>query len=288
MNQLYEWHKYKIQGVNSKTNRKKTVRILAKDEIEAEDKLIEMGIIEPYEWEEEDFDEPTERQISYAMDLGIIISPKMTRHDVSCLIDIKVDNDIYADSSLKDYAYDKNIYFSDCIGEKRLFNLIFSTLNPKDKTEFFCFTVYKYLAGYEDFNPETCPHYADIKKFAEMYYFDNSFQKSMDNYQGEDLRFFGTENDGEDFVQYGGSKKTKAYKIAKDFWMAKGITKAKKSSNSFSVNTNLDNISIPNDSPSDFSNEINNLDNQNTGIPDYKTGFLTLGVILLILLFLFS
>ena len=61
MNDLYEWHKFKIQGVNLKTNRKKTVRILAKDEIEAEDKLDEMGLVEPFELEEEDFEEPTER-----------------------------------------------------------------------------------------------------------------------------------------------------------------------------------------------------------------------------------
>lgn len=191
LNILYEWHKYKIQGVNSKTNRKKTVRILAKNEIEAENKLAEVGIIDPLVWEEEEFEEPTERQISYARDLGINITPEMTKDDVSCLIDIKVDNDISADHSLMDYAYDKNIYFSDLIGEKRLFNLVFNALSPKDKTEFFCFCVYKYLDDYDDFNPENCPHYRDIQEFAEIYYLDTSFQKSMNNYQGEDLRFFG-------------------------------------------------------------------------------------------------
>ena len=288
MNLLYEWHKYKIQGVNSKTNRKKTVKILAKDEIDAEDKLIEMGIVEPYEWEEENFDEPTERQISYAMDLGINITSEMTKDDVSCLIDIKVEDDVSADNSLMDYAYEKNIYFSDYIGEKRLFNLIFDTLNPKDKAEFFCFCVYKYLTDYDDFNLEICPNYKDIQEFAEIYSLDNSFLKSMNNYEGEDLRFFGTESDGEDFVEYGGSKKTKAYKIAKDFWGTKGIFESKKSSNNISVNNNFNNLPLPNNNFDDFSSNTNTFDTQNTENQNKKVGCLPVVIILLILVFLFS
>ena len=211
----------------------------------------------------------------------------MTKDDVSCLIDIKVENDVSADTSLMDYAYDKNIYFSEMIGEKRLFNLIFNALNTKDKTEFFCFCVYKYLDDYNDFNLEICPYYKDIQEFAEIYLLDNSFQKSMNNYQGEDLRFFGSDSDGEDFTEYGGSTRTKAYQITRDFWGARGILK-KKSVNNFYMNDNFEDFSVPNNNFNDFVNTTNNFDNQNASNSNKKIGCLPVIIILLILAFLFS
>ena len=136
-----EWHRYKVQGVNSETGRKGTVKIIARNEDAAAEELLNRDLLPPYTFQEEEFEPPTDRQVNYAIDLGLRISPTMNRKDVSALIDKKLDEDNDPDEDLMTFAYDKNIYFSAYIGEKSLCNLIFDTLETADKIAFFCFAV---------------------------------------------------------------------------------------------------------------------------------------------------
>lgn len=218
----FEWHKYKVRGVSEETGRKRTIKLMAQNREKAEEELKQRGLIEPYEFEEEEPDAPTDRQIDYAIDLGILILPTMTKKDISALIDKKVDEDDDANEELLTFAYNKNIYVSPYIGEKALFNTIFSTLANPDKAAFFCYAVYCSINGEKVSNLEESPYRDKFYQFAEFYAADDSFQRSLEDYSGEELIFFGTKNVG-GVVEYGGSKRKKAYQVAASYIQGSSI-----------------------------------------------------------------
>ena len=208
----FEWHKYKAQGVHETTGRKRTVKIFAHNAEQAEiDLSAKYGLLPPYTIVEEEFDSPTDRQLNYAWDLGIHVSPDMTRKDVSALIDKTVEQDTDASDDLKQFAYDRNIYFSRYIGQKGMYNLLFSTLETVDKTAFFCFTVYRSLTGEAPENMDALIERNKFYDFAALYADDNSFQRSLEQYSGEELINFGAEHES------GGSKHRKAYQVAASY-----------------------------------------------------------------------
>lgn len=213
----FEWHKYKVRGVSKETGRKRTLKLVAQNREKAEAELMTRGLLPPYEFEEEEFEPPTDRQIDYAIDLGIKISPTLTKKDLSALISKKVDDDEDASEGLMKFAYDKNIYVSPYIGEKELWNTLFSNLEPLDKTAFFCFAVYRSMTGESISNPDEEPMRSVFYEFANLYLLDDSFQRSMEDYSGEEIMFFGRKDSEDGVTEYGGSKRKKAYQTASLF-----------------------------------------------------------------------
>lgn len=212
----FEWHKYKVRGISKETGRKRTLKLVAQNREKAEAELMTRGLLPPYEFEEEEFEPPTDRQIDYAIDLGIKISPTLTKKDLSALISKKVDDDEDASEGLMKFAYDKNIYVSPYIGEKELWNTLFSNLEPLDKTAFFCFAVYRSMTG-KSINPDEEPMRGVFYEFANLYLLDDSFQRSMEDYSGEEIMFFGRKDSDDGVTEYGGSKRKKAYQMASVF-----------------------------------------------------------------------
>lgn len=207
----FEWHKYRAQGVHETTGRKRTVKIFAHNAEHAEMVLsAKYGLMPPYTIEEEEFELPTDRQLNYARDLGIRVLPDMTKKDVSALIDKTLEQDTDAGDDLKQFAYDRDIYFSRYIGQKGMYNLLFSTLETADKTAFFCFSVYRSLTGESSENMDALPERNKFYDFADLYADDNSFQHSLEQYTGEDLIHFGA-------AEFGGSKHRKAYQVAANY-----------------------------------------------------------------------
>lgn len=213
----FEWHKYKVRGISKETGRKRTLKLVAQNREKAEAELMTRGLLPPYEFEEEEFEPPTDRQIDYAIDLGIRISPTLTKKDLSALISKKVDDDEDASEGLMKFAYDKNICVSPYIGEKELWNTLFSNLEPLDKTAFFCFAVYRSMTGESISNPDEKPLRSVFYEFANLYLLDDSFQRSMEDYSGEEIMFFGRKDSEDGITEYGGSKRKKAYQTASLF-----------------------------------------------------------------------
>ena len=87
-------------------------------------------------------DTPTDRQLAYAIDLGIQVAPDMCKQDVSACIDRVVSRDGEPKPGLKEFADAKSILFSEFIGKKALYNAVFGGLTGIDKTAFFIFCIY--------------------------------------------------------------------------------------------------------------------------------------------------
>lgn len=208
----FEWHLYKVQGTNGETGRKKTIKLVAHDQESAETELALRGLLPPYRFTEEEFDMPTDSQMSYAIDLGIEIYPSMTRKDVSTLIKRELEPEADPSEDLMTYAYNKNIYFSPFVGLESLCNIIFNTLCSRDKAVFFCYAVYCSIKCVELGNLDESPDSEKFYEFGDMYAADESFKASLESYSGDDLITFES--------NYGASKRRKAYQLAANFLQA--------------------------------------------------------------------
>ena len=204
------WHVYNVRGVDQTSGKKAKLKIIARNEAAAEKEAVKRGLMSPYTFAEIDFEEPTDRQISYAEDLGVKIMAGMNRKDISALIDKHNDNDTTPTDGLMTFAYEHDIYFSPYIGEHALCTLLFNELPVEDKTAFFCYAVHQSLTGERLGNLDTSPARDLIYQFADIYSLDDSYQRSLDEYSGGDLVVFGES-------QGGGSKRKKAYQDAKTY-----------------------------------------------------------------------
>lgn len=210
---------YQIKGINKMTNRKKTVTVSAKNEELAEKAALDQGILPPYEIEII-FTPPTERQIEYAKSLKINIPEKASSLDVSYLISRKTDRDSDPNPGLLEYADNRNLLFSKYIGKQSLYNLIFNTLTDEDKIAFFAFCVYRWLSDDRHANLDTHQNKNVFYEFAKSMVNDESFVKSMNKYEGKDLRFFGKftiKKGNSESTIHGGSTNTIAYKKTSEF-----------------------------------------------------------------------
>lgn len=210
---------YKTIGRHKDTNRNRTLTILAASQEAAEQSAIEQGLLTPLQAEEV-IDAPTERQLAYALDLGIVIPENATRKDVSCLIDKVTSRDPEPNPGLIEFADGKGILFSPYIGKRSLYDLVFSSLNALDKAAFFTFSVYRWLSDDRHANLDTHPEREVFYRFAETLNDNASFRKSMNRYDGKDLRFFGaitSKHNGTISEYSGGSNGTLAYKMVAEF-----------------------------------------------------------------------
>lgn len=203
---LFVWHVYRVRGVDEISGKKKTLKVIARDEAAAEKDVASRGLNPPYTFTEIDFDEPTERQVDYAEDLGIDVESFMNRNDVSALIGKKKDDDSDPTDGLMTFAYNRNIYFSPFIGEKSLCTLLLNELSPLYKTAFFAYAVYQSMGNERLGNLDESLVRDKIYEFAELNYCDKNYQRSLDTFLGEDLISF-------DFD----CKRRKAYQDAANF-----------------------------------------------------------------------
>lgn len=157
-------------------------------------------------------------QKKYAESLGVKIPPNVTKSDIQALIDLQLDEDITAPTSLFNFATHCDIHASSYSSNKYLYNLLFDNLKPLDQVAFFCFCIYHYLVNDEDYNLSNHIHKELFYNFATLYTGDLYFTASMKEYYGEELITFGKNtfilSDGTVKNTYGGSIHTRAYKVA--------------------------------------------------------------------------
>ena len=132
----YKWHRYKVKGIDAETKKVGTLTVTSRDKKSAEKILKKQGLNPPYEFKEIGFAEPTQAQLDYASNLGLVIVQGMNRNDVSALISRKEDDDEPASEELKQFAYIKNIHFSPFIGENALRDILQSELENGDLKAF--------------------------------------------------------------------------------------------------------------------------------------------------------
>jgi len=137
-----------------------------------------------------------------------MISPDMNRYDVSNCISKVLNYDVDADETLKIFAYNRNIYFSPYAGQQQLMEKIWENILLHEKILFFFLAVYNFLLDKDEWDFD----FSLAKKFLKLHVFDETFRKSLEkNYHGNDLSFFGTKDNEDGTVSFGGSTRTKAY-----------------------------------------------------------------------------
>ncbi|MGN0444198.1 MAG: hypothetical protein ACI4F5_06260 [Acutalibacteraceae bacterium] len=113
------YNRYEVFGINDKTNRRNKKVFECFDESEAVDYAKKAGLTEPFEVVAVPHKPPTERQIEYALGLGITIPEGACMHDVSALISRVVDDDEnVADRYTVANAVKKKIFLSRYSGRK--------------------------------------------------------------------------------------------------------------------------------------------------------------------------
>lgn len=224
------WPTYEVRGRHKETHRIRTIRITTMSLEDCKVKAFEQGLMEPLEIMEMPPDKPSERQIEYAVNVGYKVTPEMSVRDVSALLD-RYEN---ADSSdpnpeLLEYANDKSFNFSNYVGKKALYNIIFDNLIGREKTAFFIFCVYRWLSDDRKANLDKHPYRDRFFGMADILTGNDQFEKSMNKYCGEDIRFFG-ELIVRNNSSFGGSVNTIAYKtvaemLSKEFGLNNQIVK---------------------------------------------------------------
>lgn len=204
---------YKCKAIYSKTNRKRTVTIDAFGIEDVNSQLTQQGFLEPFEIERIEFPVVTAAQRDV---LGRISYTDVCQYDASALIDKKFKHDSIPNPELLDYATSQKIKLSYYIGKKALYDLLFNRLELREKIAFFIFCIYRYTTDDRQGNLSKCSHRDLFYKFADENISNAQFIKSMNTYNGTELRFFGTMTvDGVGLT--GGSKRTIAYKTATEF-----------------------------------------------------------------------
>ena len=218
---------YKVKGKYIATNHKRAIEVYAKTQQDAIDFAVANGFKEPFEVLDGQLEPPSERQVNYAQSLGIIVTNDMCKEDVSCLISRKTDDRSDPKPGLLQFADNHNIVFSNFIGKKTLYNIVFYNLPDLDKCAFFIFSVYRYLSDDRESNLDLSPYKNIFYEFANTYCTDKKFLKSMvEKYIGADLRFFGdltVDKFGKSETYTGGTIKSYAYKAAKQYLIDAGL-----------------------------------------------------------------
>lgn len=284
---------YVGSAVFTETKRKRKVRLkgIAIEEVKQE--LLLTGYEEPIILEEDAPEPPTEGQLKYARGVGIEIPDDIDREDLSMLLSRYEWNDKSdPNPGLIEFANNRKFDFSPYIGKKILYNLVFRSLEARDKIAFFTFCVYRYLSDDRHANLDTSIHKETFYSFADSKLDDASFINSMNKYEGESLRYFGKmviENgDGWKTELQGGSTATIVYRETADFLSDKfGLNKMKTTrlTNDKTI-TNLPSTTIKkrNETERHVLEENDLPQTDHTSMSKAKWGAVVLGVVFMVLL----
>lgn len=210
---------YIFSGKYVETNRIRTKKhIIVFPDQNVKEEIIRLGYTDPIEYSLEESCPASEKQLAYLKDLTKNSVPShLSLKDASALISRITEHDHIPNPQLLEFATQMHIEVSFFIGKKRLYNTIFSNLPTIDRIAFFVFCVYRSLS--KDFSVSNLNHSVHKRlfyEFADLRKDDTSFLRSMNNYTGAELRFFGTKTIN-GLIITGGSKNTIAYTQAKQF-----------------------------------------------------------------------
>ncbi|MBI5843258.1 MAG: hypothetical protein HZB23_01160 [Deltaproteobacteria bacterium] len=210
-----------VEGHGEKTKRHRKKSYWGKDENEVRQKAINDGtIVESIIELPEPIEYATESQKKFARDLGLMFPHDITKSEMSDLIDFKKSNDKEATDRHKSFADYFGVKYSNYIGKKQLFNLIFYDLlapgREVDLAAWFTYRICRHICNGADDHPlATGPDANVIREIASELAYDERIIKSIKNYKdGKKLIWFGTYTAPDGRTYEGASKQTIAYKKA--------------------------------------------------------------------------
>lgn len=211
---------FEIVGVKAATGRKNKRVYHARDKMAASAQAERDGIT-PQTIVQLPEPGPTERQISYAQDLGIDIPEDVTCAEISDLIDNAIRHRQPADQRARRFANRYGVEYTRYTNKQSIFKRIHHALTPPEKAEelaaWFLFRVHRHLVhGSTETEIQDADH-KGLRVVAAHVVQDEKFMDSIRKGYSEDtLIWFGTfkNRQGESFQ--GASTRTYAYRTAKD------------------------------------------------------------------------
>ena len=210
---------YRIEGTKQSTGRRNKLNVFALGVDHAKELAEAKGIdVELCELQEDE--PPTDRQISYAVDLGIDVRGISSIREMSSAISIETREDKLAHWAHVALAEELGIDTWDGIGKREVFNLIFQWFCRPGQEEqlcaWFAFRVYRHLCGNQS---EVGQHQFPSARFdrigAELAAepgIVSSIQRA--GRDGSPFVWFGSWKAPDGFVHQGSSTKSKAFKQA--------------------------------------------------------------------------
>jgi len=216
---------YKITGIGKESNRKRTKRYKAKDETAAKLMAETDGtMVETIEFEKP---EPaTDRQLSYARDLGLSFPSDININEMSNLISKKVDNDRDSPSWLSEYVLnifpeENGLSITKYIGIENLFGRLIKKYS-EEKNYKSLVTILLYSIINENKNYDWSKPFNEI---ADKSVIENLAQKLSENqqvinsikrYNTRDYVSLGELINDEGYESFSNIKRTNAYLISKN------------------------------------------------------------------------
>jgi hypothetical protein len=209
--------KFKVRGTGVDSGRSRARTYSAMDEREAS-KMAEADGTAITEAEELPPETPTDRQISYAKDLGIKIPADATKDELSDLISCKVDEDSMASSQLLAIANGYGVETTRYTGEGAVYARIFSVLSgsgrEQELAQWFAFNVLKDRLRDKSAALPDSPNEPRLVSVASKLVADPKVMQSINRSSESRLLWFGERTDSEGYIRQCGSNRTSAYKAA--------------------------------------------------------------------------
>lgn len=237
---------YQIIGIGKDTNRKRTKRYKAKDKIAA--KLMaecDGTIVEKIEYEKPEL--ATERQITYAKDLGLSFPTDINVNEMSNLISKKVADDRDSPSWFLDYVLniipeENGLTITKYVGIENLFSQLIRRYDTENNyRELVKILIYSIINDNGNNNwSKPFNELADTKaveKIAEKLSENPQVINSIKRYSTRDFVSLGEFIDDEGYVSMGNIKRTNAYLITNNLLKENNLISTKKSD----ANSNLNN-----------------------------------------------
>jgi hypothetical protein len=209
--------RFEVQGKGMSSGRARKRIYFAKDEISARQKAADDGTdIETIE--ELPPEPPTERQISYANDLGITIPRDATKDELSDLISCSTDEDQPASPELLGLARHYGIETTRYTGEQavhwRIFNTLARSGREQELATWFAFNVLKWRPKARAGAGEVSLDNPRLTSIGSKLAADAKVMSSIKRYSESTLLWFGERTQKDGWVRQGGSNRTAAYKAA--------------------------------------------------------------------------
>lgn len=180
--------RFRVVGVNQETGRKNTRKYEAQSETEARSLAIADGLADPMEISVERMDDPTERQVSYALDLGAALPDGVCKEDVSAIISRITDGDEEApDRGLSLWAHQSGVHFSRFVGARALLGCMMGQMKGPEKATLYAYAVYLQENGGKFSDPRALPSYSELQLCGEYAAGDPSLVKSLEDRDVYDL-----------------------------------------------------------------------------------------------------
>ncbi len=187
---------YSVRGTNPETGRVKRVYVVAEATAAMEEVGKKSGLLPPYEIEvsaPQGYDGPTERQLAYAAQVGVVLPEDATCADATVFLTRHEEGrPLYAPPTpdrIVRLLIDRNIELPAYAGVYEASNLYLHKVSLEERIAFFAMRVYCQTKGRRYCLLEDAPDAERelFYRFAREYQGDKAFVRSVFCYSGEDL-----------------------------------------------------------------------------------------------------